>query len=97
MAVVAAYLYENGARVRSIRATLRGRRIPTVRRRGGRYAVVDLRSVPRGTARLVIRVRLAGGRTVTTRRTYRLCTRPHRSHPRRHRSAKRRSSTRRGR
>src|SRR5204863_3557814 len=30
-----------GARVRSIRATLRGRRIPIVRRRGGRYAVVD--------------------------------------------------------
>jgi hypothetical protein len=65
-----------GASVRSVRATLRGRRVGTVRRRRSLYAVVDLRRVPRGTARLVIRVRLATGRTVTTRRTYRLCTRP---------------------
>jgi hypothetical protein len=72
-----------GARVRSVRATLRGKRTRVVRRRGKFYAVADLRRVPRGTTRLVIRVRLANGRTVTTRRTYRLCTSPPRRSPRR--------------
>ena len=72
-----------GARVRSVRATLRGKRTRVVRRRGKFYAVADLRRVPRGTTRLVIRVRLANGRTVTTRRTYHLCTSPPRRSPRR--------------
>ncbi|MDX6659553.1 MAG: hypothetical protein QOJ55_375 [Solirubrobacteraceae bacterium] len=65
-----------GARVRSARATLAGRRVPVVRRRHGLYAVVDLRYVSRGSKRLAIRLRLTGGRTATTRRTYRLCSKP---------------------
>jgi hypothetical protein len=65
-----------GARVRSARATLAGRRVPMVRRRHGLYAVVDLRYVSRGSKRLAIRLRLTGGRTATTRRTYRLCSKP---------------------
>ena len=64
-----------GARVRSVRATLAGRRIPVVRRRGRFYAVVDLRRTRRRALRLVISVRLRGGRTVVTRRTYRPCPR----------------------
>jgi hypothetical protein len=73
-----------GAHVRSSRATLAGRRIPMVRRKHGLYAVVDLRYVSRGTKRLAIRLRLASGRTATTRRTYRLCSKPrHRPKPRR--------------
>jgi hypothetical protein len=65
-----------GARVRSVRATLAGRRIPVVRRRHGRYAVVDLRYVGRPSLRLAIRVRLVGGRTVRSSRVYRPCGRP---------------------
>jgi hypothetical protein len=66
-----------GARVRRIRATLGGRRVPVVRRRRGLYAVVDLRPLSRRTARLVIRLRLAGGRRTTTSRVYHLCPRRH--------------------
>ena len=78
-----------GARVRSARATLAGRRIPVVRRKHGYYAVVDLRYVSRGTKRLVIRSRLGGRRTATTRRTYRLCSKPHRRPSRRRQAAAR--------
>jgi LVIVD repeat-containing protein len=78
-----------GARVRSARATLAGRPVPIVRRRHGLYAVVDLRYVPRGTKRLAIRLRLANGRTATTRRTYSLCSKPLRR-PAPRRTAKRR-------
>jgi hypothetical protein len=67
-----------GARVRSGRATLAGRRVPVVRRKHGLYAVVDLRYVSRGMKRLAIRLRLAGRRTATTRRTYSLCSKPNR-------------------
>jgi hypothetical protein len=70
-----------GVRVRSVRATLGGKRTRIVRRRRGIYAVADLRGVPNRTTRLVIRVRLANGRTVTTRRTYHPC--PRRQKPRR--------------
>ena len=62
-----------GARVRGVRATIAGHRLRVVRRRGGVFAVVNLRGLSRGTLRLVIRVRLAGGRVVTTRKTYRAC------------------------
>jgi len=65
-----------GARVRSGRATLAGRQVPMVRRKHGLYAVVDLRYVSRGTKRLAIRLRLANGRTATTRRTYNVCSKP---------------------
>jgi hypothetical protein len=71
------------------RATLGGRRVGIVRRRRGLYAVVDLRYVPRGIARLAISVRLANGRTVTTRRAYGLWTR---AHKRSHRPAAKRRS-----
>jgi hypothetical protein len=67
-----------GARVRRVRATLAGKRVRIVRRRGGLYAVVDLRRVSRRTARLVIRVRLADGRRTTKSRVYRLCPRARR-------------------
>jgi hypothetical protein len=82
-----------GATVRDARATLGGRRTTVVRRRGRLYAVVDLRGMSaRRTLRLLIRVRLAGGRTVTTSRTYRSCTRAQRHARRpaaRHRSGAR--------
>ncbi len=67
-----------GARVRRVRATLAGKRVRTLRRRGGLYAVADLRRVSRPTARLVIRLRLVGGRRTTTSRVYRLCPRARR-------------------
>ncbi|MDQ6914184.1 MAG: hypothetical protein M3155_00045 [Actinomycetota bacterium] len=63
-----------GARVRSVRATLAGRRLRVVRRTHGFYAVVDLRGAPRRAARLLIRVRLVDGRTVVSSRMYRSCT-----------------------
>jgi hypothetical protein len=65
-----------GARVRNGGATLAGRRVPIVRRKQGLFAVVDLRYVSRGTKRLAIRLRLANGRTATTRRTYNVCSKP---------------------
>jgi len=78
-----------GAGVRSARATLAGRRVPLVRRRHSLYAAVDLRYLARGSKRLVIRLRLRGGRTVTTRRTYRLCSKPHRQPKPKRRTARR--------
>ena len=62
-----------GRRIRSASATLDGRRV-RVRRRG-RVArvVVDLRRYRRTKARLVIRVRLRGGRTIVSRRLYHPC------------------------
>jgi hypothetical protein len=71
---VAKARYPRGARVRSFRATLAGRKARTVRRHGRYFAVVDMRRFPRRTARLVMTVRLASGRKVTDRRTYHACT-----------------------
>jgi hypothetical protein len=62
-----------GASVRSVRATLAGRRLRVVRRARGYYAVVNLRGAPRRAARLLIRVRLTTGRTVVSSRMYRSC------------------------
>jgi hypothetical protein len=65
-----------GAKLRSVRATLAGKRVRVVRRRGRTYALVDLRTVRRSSARLVIRMRTAGGREVTRKHVYRgLCPR----------------------
>lgn len=62
-----------GARVRSVRATLGGRRVST-RRRGSFIRVpVDLRGRGRGRVRLVVRVRLRNGRAITDRRAYHPC------------------------
>jgi hypothetical protein len=62
-----------GAKVRSVRATLAGKRVRVVRRGHTRYATIR---VPgnRRRATLVVRVRLRSGRTVTTRRVLRFCT-----------------------
>jgi hypothetical protein len=59
-----------GAAVRSVRATLAGKRVAIVRRRHRRYAKVHLAG---NRAVLVVRVRLRNGHTLTTRRALRLC------------------------
>jgi len=64
-----------GARVRAVRATLGGKRIATTRRGRVLRAVVDLRGSRRTSVRLVIRVTLRGGRTITRTSTYHPCTR----------------------
>ncbi len=65
-----------GARVRSVRATLGGRRVAGSRRVGRYVRVpVDLRGRAPETVTLRVRVTLAGGRTVTDVRRYRTCTR----------------------
>jgi hypothetical protein len=65
-----------GARVRSISATLAGKRVGGARVRGRRVQLTaDLRSMRRVVARLVVRVRLRGGRTIRSTRTYHPCTR----------------------
>jgi hypothetical protein len=61
-----------GAAVRSVRATLGGKRVRVVRRGGRRYAAVRV-PVSRRRAVLVVRTRLRSGRTVTTRRVLRFC------------------------
>jgi hypothetical protein len=64
-----------GARVRDVRATLAGKRIPKHTRAGRTLRIpVDLRAMTKSTATLKIRVRLTNGRTVTTRRVYHPCT-----------------------
>jgi hypothetical protein len=63
-----------GRRIRSATATLGGKRVKT-RRRGRTVIVpVDLRRFSRTRIRLVIRVRLRGGRTIVSRRLYHPCT-----------------------
>jgi hypothetical protein len=64
-----------GAKVRSVRATLAGKRVRVVRRGHKRYATIR---VPgnRRSATLVVRVRLRSGRTVTTRKVLRFCAAP---------------------
>jgi hypothetical protein len=62
-----------GAKVRSIRATLAGKKVKIVKRGRARYAAVDLRRVRGSSARLTIKVRLAR-RTLKSSRVYRgLC------------------------
>ncbi|HYF26214.1 MAG TPA: hypothetical protein VD931_10790 [Baekduia sp.] len=64
-----------GARIRSVRATLGGRRVRGARRSGRSVRVpVDLRGRGKGVVVLRVRVTLRGGRTVTTVRRYRVCT-----------------------
>jgi hypothetical protein len=61
------------SRLRRVRATLGGRRVPA--RRSGRSVRVrvNLKRFGRRTARLMVRARLRSGRTVTFRRSYRYC------------------------
>jgi hypothetical protein len=62
-----------GARVRSIRATLAGKRVRIVRRGRARYADVNMRGLKKSTARLTIHVHLVHGKTRKSSRVYRLC------------------------
>jgi hypothetical protein len=64
-----------GARLRSVQATLGGKRVRVVRRGRSRYVSVNLSKLTGSSARLVIRVHLVGGRTLKTSRVYRLCGR----------------------
>jgi len=61
----------SGAKVSSAKVGLKTARI--VRRNGKYYALVNLKGIKRSTAHLVVRVKSAGGRTVTTKQTYRTC------------------------
>ncbi len=64
-----------GAKVRSVKATLAGKALRTSRK-GRRVSTrVDLRKATKSTVKLVIRVKLRSGRTVSTTRTYHPCTR----------------------
>src|SRR3954465_1228277 len=62
----------HGAKVRSVRATLGGKRVRTKRGRRAVYALVDTRGL-RGTKRLVVRVRLTTGHRIVKKRPYRAC------------------------
>jgi hypothetical protein len=62
------------AKVRSARATLGGKRLRVVRRGRIVSVVVKMRGLPRQAVRLVVRVRLRGGRTVKTTRVYHPCS-----------------------
>ena len=64
-----------GATVRSVRATLGGRRVRTTRSGRAVRTVIDLRGSTKRAVRLVVRVTLRGGRTITRTSTYRPCTR----------------------
>jgi hypothetical protein len=62
-----------GAGVRSVHATLAGRRAALVHRHRAVYVDVSLPGQQGSAVRLVVRVRLRNGRTLTTRHTYRPC------------------------
>jgi hypothetical protein len=64
-----------GAKVRKVDATLGSKRVQVVERGRSRFAVVNLPRPQAQALRLVARVRLANGRTVTTRRVYKPCAR----------------------
>jgi len=64
-----------GAHVRSMRATLNGKRVKKVKRIGRKVRVpVDLRKLTKSVATLKVTVKLKGGRTVKTKRVYHPCT-----------------------
>jgi hypothetical protein len=60
--------------VRQVNATLGGKRVRVVKRGQSRFAVVNLPRPQGRELRLVARVRLANGRTVTTSRVYQPCS-----------------------
>jgi hypothetical protein len=63
------------AHVRSMRATLNGKRIKKLRRVKHTVRVpVDLRKLTKSVATVRVTVKLKGGRTVTTKRVYHPCT-----------------------
>jgi hypothetical protein len=64
----------DGARIRSVRVTVNGKRVKAHLRRGRRpTARVDLRGLKRGTVRVLITVRTVRGRTLRSARTYHTC------------------------
>jgi CSLREA domain-containing protein len=64
-----------GRLIRSAKVFVRGRRVAVVRRRSDRrlVAVVDLRGLPEGTYRVVIKARLRNGLRARWVRSYRTC------------------------
>ena len=62
-----------GARVRSAKATLGGKRVRTARRGRVVSVKINLRGRPRKTVHLVIRVHLRSGRTIVSKRRYHPC------------------------
>lgn len=61
-----------GDRIRSARVTVDGKRVKV--RRGKRLSArIDLRGLPKGTARVMVTVRTSKGRTLRSARTYRTC------------------------
>ena len=64
-----------GAHVRSMRATLNGKRVKKLKRTGRKVRVpVDLRKLTKSVATLRVRVTLKSGRKVSTKRVYHPCT-----------------------
>ena len=67
---------KRGAQVRSIRATLNGKKVKQAKRVGRKVRVtVDLRKLTKSVATLRVTVKLKNGRTVKTKRVYHPCTR----------------------
>jgi hypothetical protein len=61
------------AKVRSIRATLAGKKVKVLRRKGSLRIVVRMKGLPRHAVRLVVRVKLRGGRTIKREREFHPC------------------------
>ena len=64
--------------IRSAKVFVRGRRVAVMRRRSDHrlVVVVDLRGLPKGTYRVVIRARLRNGNRARWVRSYRTCIGP---------------------
>jgi hypothetical protein len=71
--VVTKVRVRRGARIRSVRAKLGGKRVRASRRGRTVRVRVNPKALPNRTVRLVVRIRLRNGRTVTKTRTFRPC------------------------
>jgi hypothetical protein len=61
------------AKVRSIRATLGGKKVKVSKRKGSLRIVVNMKGLPLHPVQLVVRVKLRGGKTIRRARTFRPC------------------------
>jgi hypothetical protein len=61
------------AKVRSIRATLGGKKVKVSKRKGSLRIVVKMKGLPLHPVQLVVRVKLRGGKTIRRARTFRPC------------------------
>jgi hypothetical protein len=61
------------AKVSSIRATLGGKRVKVTRRKGSLRIVVKMKGLPRHAVRLVVRVKLRGGKIIKREREFHPC------------------------